>query len=236
MEFSMTRRESGSAWNVIVVFLGMSFAACGGGDDAGLPTGPPVVETLSVTSAYRSGATLNGNVIPNGLPANAWFEWGTSPTLDNSTETPRQSVGSGTASIPFNAALDRIYTGTTYYFRAAASNSISTSRGAINSFVAGTSPIAETGAVRIVPEVMVGLFGNAVPNGLPTKIWFEWGTSPTLEGCAATPEQDIGDGWGAVAVSAVIDRFTSTGLVYYYRLVAQNNTETVKGDIANFTY
>ncbi len=219
-----------------MVFLGMLFAACGGGDDPALPTGPPVAETLAVTSAYGPGATLNGAVLPNGLPATAWFEWGTSPTLDNCAETPRLPVGSGTASIPFNAPLDRIYIGTTYYFRAAASNSISTSRGTIRSFVAGTSPIAETGGVRIVPDVMVGLFGNAVPNGLPTTIWFEWGTSPTLEGCATTPEQDIGNGWGEVGVSAVIDRFTSTGSVYYYRLVARNNTETVKGAIANFTY
>ncbi len=232
----MTRRESGSAWSVVAVCLGMFFAACGGGDDPGLPTGPPVAETLPATSAYYSRATLNGNVLPNGLPATAWFEWGTSPTLDNCAETPRQSVGSGTASIPFNAALGRISMGTRYYFRAVASNSISTSPGAIHSFVAGTSPIAETGGVRIVPEVLVGLFGNAVPNGLPTKIWFEWGTSPTLEGCATTPAQDIGGGWGEVGVSAAIDRFTSTGLVYYYRLVAQNDTETVKGDIAHFTY
>ncbi len=232
----MTRRKSGSAWSVIVVFLGMSFAACGGGDDPALPTGPPLAETLPATSAYRSGATLNGNVLPNGLPATAWFEWGTSPTLDNCAETPRQPVGSGTASIPFNAALDRIDIGTTYYFRAAASNSIGTSRGAIDSFVAGTSPTAVTGGVRIIPGVAVGLFGIAVPNGLPTTIWFEWGTSPTLEGCATTPAQDIGNGWSEVAVSAVIDRFTGTGSIYYYRLVARNNTETVKGAIANFTY
>ncbi len=236
MEFPMTRRKSGSAWSVIVVVLGTFFAACGGGDDPALPTGPPLAETLPATSAYRSRATLNGNVLPNGLPATAWFEWGTSPTLDNFAETPRQPVGSGTASIPFNAALDMIYTGTTYYFRAAASNSISTSRGAIHSFVAGTSPIAETGGVRIVPEIMVGLIGSAVPNGLPTRVWFEWGTSPTLEGCATTPEQDIGNGWSVVNVFSGIDRFTSTGSVYYYRLVARNNTETVKGDIANFTY
>ena len=95
----------------------------------------PTVATLAATSVAATGATLNANVTPNGLATTAWFEWGTAPALITYTTTPEQSVGSGTPSLLVNAALSGLSTGTTYYYRVAASNSSGTSKGSITAAV-----------------------------------------------------------------------------------------------------
>jgi hypothetical protein len=101
---------------------------------------PPVATTLAATSVGATTATLNGNVTANGLATNAWFEYGTDPTLAYSISTSPQSIGSGTAGQSVDAALSGLATGTTYSYRVAASNGSGTTRGSILSFTpaAGT--------------------------------------------------------------------------------------------------
>src|SRR4029077_20786651 len=94
----------------------------------------PTVTTSAATGVTTSGATLNGTVNPNGLATNAWFEWGTSPTLAAFTSTANQAVGSGTTAQMVSATLSGLTAGTTYYYRAASSNSAGTTKGAILSF------------------------------------------------------------------------------------------------------
>jgi hypothetical protein len=89
---------------------------------------------LAATSVGATTATLNGNVTANGLATNAWFEWATNSGLSGFSSTPTQSVGSGTTSQPVNAALTGLATGTTYFYRVAASNSSGTTKGSIASF------------------------------------------------------------------------------------------------------
>jgi oligosaccharide reducing-end xylanase len=93
------------------------------------------VTTLAVTSIGATGATLNGNLTPNGMATTAWFEWGTNSALTGFSSTPTQSVGSGTTSQPVNAPLTGLSTGSTYYYRVAASNGSGTTKGSILSFI-----------------------------------------------------------------------------------------------------
>lgn len=95
------------------------------------PGSPPTVVTLAATTVTAIGATLNGNVSPNGLATTTWFEWGTDSALATFSSTSPQSVGSGTTSQLVSAALTGLSTGTTYYYRVAATNSSGTSRGTI---------------------------------------------------------------------------------------------------------
>jgi hypothetical protein len=94
----------------------------------------PMVTTNAATSVTSGGATVNGGVNPNGAATTAWFEWGTSPTLATFGVTSNQSLGSGTTSQAVTATLSGLSPGTTYYFRAAASNSTGTAKGSIASF------------------------------------------------------------------------------------------------------
>ena len=112
------------------------------------PGSPPTVATLSATSVGATGATLNGNVTANGLATNAWFEYGTDPNLASSTSTSSQSVGSGTTSQSVNAALTGLTTGTTYYYRVAASNSSGTTRGSIASFIPNAELLPRADCIR----------------------------------------------------------------------------------------
>ena len=96
--------------------------------------GTTTVTTLPVSSLGAIVATLNGSVTPPGLETVAWFEYGTDPILTTSTSTTTQSLGSGTANVPVNAALSGLSAYMTYYYRIAASNSAGTTRGSILSF------------------------------------------------------------------------------------------------------
>jgi murein DD-endopeptidase MepM/ murein hydrolase activator NlpD len=96
----------------------------------------PSVTTKAANSVTGTGAVINGSVNPNGAATSGWFEWGTSPTLSTFTKTGAQSVGSGTAAVAISAGIGGLSPGTTYYFRAAASNAFGTRRGNILSFTA----------------------------------------------------------------------------------------------------
>jgi hypothetical protein len=104
----------------------------GGGGDGGGPS-HPTVATHPATSVTETGAQLNGNVNPNGLATDAWFEWGTSPTLETFATIAVQSIGGGIVSVAINYNLNGLTAGQTYYFRAAAANSIGTDKGVIAS-------------------------------------------------------------------------------------------------------
>jgi lysophospholipase L1-like esterase len=80
-------------------------------------------------------------VNPDGFPTNAWFEWGTDSTLTNFSITSNQNMGSGTAVLSFNESIS-LSAYETYYFRAAASNSWGTQKGAIKSFKTGIHYVA----------------------------------------------------------------------------------------------
>jgi len=98
------------------------------------PGGSPNVTTLAATLVGSNTATLNGNVTPNSLATNAWFEYGTDAGLSTFTSTASQSIGSGTTNQSVNAALTGLQIGTTHYYRIVASNSSGTTKGGIASF------------------------------------------------------------------------------------------------------
>ena len=103
-----------------------------------IPNSQPTVATHAATSVTETGAQLNGGVIPNGLATDAWFEWGTSPSLGTFAPTAFQSIGGGIVAVKINYNLTGLTAGQTYYFRAAAANSIGTVKGVIASFRAKT--------------------------------------------------------------------------------------------------
>jgi hypothetical protein len=84
---------------------------------------PPVVTTSSATNIIATGVTLNGTLISSGSASNigvgVYFQWGTaSGSYPNSTAA-RQLTAAGA----FSANLTGLISNTTYYYRAAASNS-----------------------------------------------------------------------------------------------------------------
>lgn len=98
----------------------------------------PTVDTDAATLVTPLGAQLNGEITATG-GSNATvrgFAWGTNATLQNafSTTTETGSFGAST----FNQVLSGLLSGTTYYFRAYATNPTGTGYGPILNFTAGT--------------------------------------------------------------------------------------------------
>ena len=106
------------------------------------------------TSVSVNSAVLNGNVTPNGLATNAWFEWGTDAGLSGYSTTASQPVGSGTISQLVTAPLTGLSPGAPCYYRVAASNGTGVSRGAIVSFSPGAAPSVPRWRPRRFPAQM----------------------------------------------------------------------------------
>jgi hypothetical protein len=96
------------------------------------------------------------------------------------------------------------------------------------------SPKATTAAASNVTTDNAVLNGVANPNGLATNAWFEWGIDPNLATSATTVSQAVGSGSADNAVAQGISGLT-TGTTYYFRLVASNSADTVRGAIVPFT-
>jgi uncharacterized delta-60 repeat protein/uncharacterized repeat protein (TIGR02543 family) len=128
--------------------VGVPGANCFGGNYLGIdfiafPS--PTVITTPASSVTTSSAILNGTVNSNGVATNAWFEWGTDPTLATNAATSQQAKGAGTTNQTLTQSLIGLASGTTYYFRAVAANSTATAKGLINSFsTVSTAPIQIT--------------------------------------------------------------------------------------------
>jgi hypothetical protein len=115
-------------------------------------------------------AEVGGSVRANGLETTAWFEWGTDPQLAGAASTRRQWAAFGTAPLEVRALLPDLASGTTYYYRAVASNAAGTARGAVRSL--------RTAAPADPPELrlrMNGRFDVEVGVDLPGEPWWAQG-------------------------------------------------------------
>ena len=101
----------------------------------------PTVTTKAATFNSETSGVLEGDVNPNGFSTTVWFEYGTDPTLSTFSTTSNQGKGSGTSILPLSATIS-LSAYTTYYFRAAASNSGGTQKGAIKNFQTGVRYVA----------------------------------------------------------------------------------------------
>jgi hypothetical protein len=85
----------------------------------------PSVDTLAATSITYSSATLNGNLTDDGGEACACgFQWGLTNAYGSTTPTTSQITGDN-----FSQTIMGLTLGTTYHFRAFATNSAGTSYG-----------------------------------------------------------------------------------------------------------
>lgn len=94
--------------------------------------GPPTADTDPADTITQTSAILTADILPNGLPTDAWFEWGLTASLGNST--PTQSVGSGSSWTDFEQVLTELACETTYFFEAHAQNSAGSDEGITHSF------------------------------------------------------------------------------------------------------
>ncbi|MHA3770083.1 RCC1 domain-containing protein [Verrucomicrobiota bacterium sgz303538] len=117
--------------NSSLLGYGERFATVFSGPNAshslGLIASPPfpTVTSLVATNLTRTGATLSGTVNPNGNPATAQFEYGTTTSYGSSasvTFSPNDGIDAQSVS----TSLSDLTPGTIYHYRLTATNGVST--------------------------------------------------------------------------------------------------------------
>ena len=94
---------------------------------------PLAVITGSATSITTDLATLTGTVNAMGLPATAWFQYGTSSESYSDTSS-MTNIESGSLDTPIDNHISGLLAGTTYYYRLAAQNRAGAAYGSEMSF------------------------------------------------------------------------------------------------------
>ncbi len=90
-----------------------------------ISTSSPTVTTESATNVDFNSATLNGSLDDDGgETCDVYFEWGTDTNYGNTTSTQTANTGDG-----FSDNISGLNGGTTYHFRAVATNSAGTDYG-----------------------------------------------------------------------------------------------------------
>ena len=200
------------------------------------PTDPPYADTDPATNITQTAATLNADIIPNGLATTAWFTWGSTIALGN--ETNHQSVGIGYDAVDFTVSLGNLSCNTLYYFKAVAQNGLGTDEGALYSFRTlpcepeGDRPIAYTNPATDMAQTSATINCDIDPNNLPTEGWFRW--SDNLDNLAiVTTRQDVGSGDAMVPISEPLSGL-SCGTEHFYRCYAENSIAQDVGALKTF--
>jgi lysophospholipase L1-like esterase len=191
----------------------------------------PAVTTGSATSITTSGADLHGDVNPNGLATEAWFEYGTDPGLSSPLSTASVPVGSGTAAVSTSASVSGLTPWTTYYFRVVARNSAGTQEGALHSFPTGEYYVA------VGDSITDGSQDDDVTDG----IGFEPILRDLLTAAKGYPHTVASEGvsgatsaGGAALISTTLSNHPSAK--YFLILYGTNDADTANGPVSKASY
>jgi len=218
---------------VCILLFGTVFISSCKEDDEDINTGAiPTVTTATVSNITSLTAICGGTVVNDG--GNPVTErgvcWSTTqnPTISNNKATDG-STGTGN----FVSNIFGLTGATTYYVRAYATNNVGTAYGNEVSFTTqSTSDFAYTLAATDVRFNRATLNGIINPNGIPTEVFFEYGTT-TSYGSEVAYSQNPCTGQDTITVSRNL-----TGLApittYHYRIKTINYQGTSFGQDMTF--
>jgi hypothetical protein len=205
-------------------------ALAGGPWSSSVLSGPPGVVTLPATGVTSNSATLNATVNPANHATEAWFEYGL--TTSYGTATPLTNLPTAGSNMVVGAELTGLVLGTTYHYRIVASNASGLVTGDDLTFVPSLAPTALTlYATNYMTNFNATVTASANPGGIPTTIYFEWGT--TIGYGNTTGPMNIGNGTNTLPVNAVLSGL-SLGSIYHYRVVASNAVGVTYGPDLTF--
>ncbi|MFZ1008625.1 MAG: hypothetical protein WAN65_17425, partial [Candidatus Sulfotelmatobacter sp.] len=205
------------------------------------------VITKSATAVTASSALLSGTINPEGDAGQAYFYYGTSPTLLNNEGCGTSGTGycpvtAGSKAEAFSFTPTGLQSNTTYYYQIQFYDSYNSNMiyGSILSFTTNNPLVTETAAARITASSAL-LSGTINPEGDAGQAYFAYGTSATTLysfGCGTS-----GLGYCQVTASSEAEAFsfTPTGLqsntTYYFQIqfYDTNNGNTVYGSVLSFT-
>jgi hypothetical protein len=99
--------------------------------------------------------------------------------------------------------------------------------------VVAAEPVVETVGATSITFRSARIRGNVNPSGLETRVWFEWGTDASLAEAATTSPTTLSASAGQTLVGHDL-RDLSDGNIYYFRVVAENESGEARGEIRSF--
>ncbi|UCG28363.1 MAG: hypothetical protein JSV24_03100, partial [Bacteroidales bacterium] len=212
---------------VILLLIFILFFACEEEEKIVLPT----VETASVDEIYNTTARVGGRVVDNGGAdvTDRGVYWGTSTTPE--TSGTKLQVGTGIGI--FYDTLSGLTSGTKYYVKAYAINSMGTSYGDETFFTTQISlPTVSTSPVTELTPTTAKIGGNVTDDGgfEVTQRGVHWGTEPNPR--ITGTKLVIGSGKGEF--SQTLTGLTRA-LTYYVIAFATNVKGTSYGEEIGFS-
>ncbi len=201
-----------------------------GADEAALP---PLLSGSAVGTITATGATVSGDVTPNGLATQYRVEYGTSTAYGSAT--PWTAAGSGGLAVPVEIPLTGLPSSTTHHARIVVQSAKGTVQGPDLTFTtsAPTTQPTVTGSVAgSVTTTGATVSGSVGPGGAATEYRVEYGT--TVSYGSATAWTAVGSGVTPVPVGVPLTGLTSS-TTYHARLVARNAGGTTPGPDLTFT-
>jgi hypothetical protein len=195
-------------------------------------TGAPVLATNPASLIASFSSRLNGSVDPHGLPTTVYFLYG--PTTAYGHQTANQSK-SGDTYQNITAHIGGLTANARYHFRIVASNSGGMSFGVDRTFTTLTAmgpPVVVTNPATNLTSSSANLNGLLDPHGLPTTVFFRWGTTTSYGHTTTATQGEIGNSYRNIAANIT---GLSTHTTYHFRIVATNNAGTRLGSDRTFT-
>jgi hypothetical protein len=194
------------------------------------------VETKPATGVDRHQATLNGQLEPDGIPTEYWFEYGPNTQYG---QTTLDSEGKGTSvsappgqleSTP--VTLSHLQGGHRYHYRLVARNSIGVTYGEDLTLRTVAAPAISGMGAEHVAETSADVHAFIDTIGYPTTYRFEYG--PTSAYGSATEDQEV-NGSTPVRVEAHLANLPA-GSTIHYRIVATNEWGTTTSADTTFSF
>ncbi len=196
----------------------------------------PVTEGGAVTGNTPYSGSVNTLVNPENQSTSCVFEYGETTSYGSSVPCePNSLEGSEAQSV--SGSFTGLTPATTYHYRVLATNATGATKGVDAEFKTSPleAPIVESQSTSGITQSSVVLEAQVNPNYQEATYEFEYATNEALTGAtkvagAAPIPNEPGGHLASVAISGL-----TTGVTYYYRVVATNGTGTTDGaPVASF--
>lgn len=198
-------------------------------------TALPLITTGSALGVTTTSAFLSATAIGNNLLTTTTFTYGVQPDLSGASVTVDAAQVTGSTPTAIEVAVTNLMPGTTYYFRANATNLAGTVSGTIAQFTTlGGAPSATSGSASSIASDSAVVTGTVNANTVASQAFFQYSQVAdfsTLVGSIAA-----GDVTGSetATLAANLSRL-EPGVTYYWRIAATNAAGTTVGGTQSFT-
>ena len=190
------------------------------------------LSTDPASNFTRTAADLNASFDPDGMSAQYYFDWGATQNYTDRTPVMEVPASSGVEQVP-PATLTSLQPGHSYHYRAVATNSLGTTLGPDRVFTVPAKPrvsgVDATNLTSSTAELDARLNGF----GADTTYQWEYGITP-LYG-STTPKVDIGSSETDQKIADSVEGL-QPGVLYHFRLVAENEWGTTRTSDATFSF